>query len=279
MIIIYAIRNKQNGKAYIGQSKNPVSRKHSHFSKLRKNTHRNENFQKDFDIYGEENFYLEILSQLEDESKADYREKLWISKLKNVNGVYNITSGGKKQFLHGESSKQKMVDWHKNNPARRVLKGKHHPMYGTKGGMFGKKHTEEAKEKIRQASLKYRHSEEVLKKMSEVRKGVPNVNHPSYIPVTQEMKDDLINGMSYKDFCEKHNCKRDKVKRIKNELKEKNMLSPKNPQSGATGIVWDKERLTWKVFLYNGNERTLLGRYKDISEAKKVLEIAKLKII
>jgi len=61
--------------------------------------------------------------------------------------------------------------------------------------------------------------------MSEVKKGVSNVNHPNYIQVTQEMKDDLIKGMKYKEFCEKYNCSSQKVKNIKRDLRKDGLIN------------------------------------------------------
>ena len=81
---IYAIENLINHKKYIGQTKNPKTRKCSHFSKLRHNKHINQHLQNAWNKYGESNFKFYILLQCEDD-EANYLEEKLIEKM----GIYN----------------------------------------------------------------------------------------------------------------------------------------------------------------------------------------------
>ena len=81
---IYAIENLINHKKYIGQTKNPKTRKCSHFSKLRHNKHINQHLQNSWNKDGESNFKFYILLQCEDD-EANYLEEKLIEKM----GVYN----------------------------------------------------------------------------------------------------------------------------------------------------------------------------------------------
>lgn len=92
---IYKFTNTINGKAYIGQSQNIVSRFRSH-----KSNHFNENL-KDYQTkfyralrkYGFENFSFEILERISLE-KLDEREKYWISFYDSYRSGYNSNRGG-----------------------------------------------------------------------------------------------------------------------------------------------------------------------------------------
>ena len=73
---IYFIRNKINGKIYVGSAINLKRRKWEHFTRLERNEHHNEYLQRSWNKYGKENFefliiqYCEKDKLLEKESKS-----------------------------------------------------------------------------------------------------------------------------------------------------------------------------------------------------------------
>lgn len=75
---IYVIRNKQNGKVYIGSSKNIRSRVNSHYSALKRGAHCNRHLQGAWDEYGEQSFEDEIL-EICPEPELLQREQYWIT--------------------------------------------------------------------------------------------------------------------------------------------------------------------------------------------------------
>lgn len=90
---IYVIRNKSNGKIYIGSSKNIRSRVNSHYSALRRGAHCNRHLQGAWDQYGENNFEDKILERCETDKLLE-REQHWI-KVLNVTDQsigYNISA-------------------------------------------------------------------------------------------------------------------------------------------------------------------------------------------
>jgi group I intron endonuclease len=95
IIGIYKITNKINGKYYIGQSNNIENREIKHFKTLRKNIHFNNYLQNEFNLFGEQNFKINVifLCQLEDLDKC---EKIWIKLLdaQNREKGYNFSEGG-----------------------------------------------------------------------------------------------------------------------------------------------------------------------------------------
>src|SRR4051812_34022397 len=58
---VYAIVCSGNWRSYVGSTCNFKRRKDQHFTALRNNKHKNKELQYDFNTYGENNFYWEIL--------------------------------------------------------------------------------------------------------------------------------------------------------------------------------------------------------------------------
>ena len=86
---VYQIRNKANGKIFIGSAQNVTGKLNSQMFQLRTGVHKNRELQNDFNEAGPDNFEFTILDHLEsvddpvkDPSKdlADL-EALWLEKL------------------------------------------------------------------------------------------------------------------------------------------------------------------------------------------------------
>ncbi len=86
---VFQIKNKKNGKLYIGSAKNLPGKLNSHNFQLKNNLHNNRELQKEFNEIGAEGFSFDILDRLEprDDLNYDYTEELkmleamWIEKL------------------------------------------------------------------------------------------------------------------------------------------------------------------------------------------------------
>lgn len=162
---IYCIKNKITNKVYIGQSKNIKSRWRKHKSELKNGTHDNDYLQMAWDKYGENNFIFRVL-ELCDENDLDEKECYYIKyyDATNKDYGYNLKDGGQ----HGkmtEYSRKKLSEAIKHSfegPERRkksiesAYKQWQNPeikqkIMGKNNGMYGKHHTEEAKEKISKA--------------------------------------------------------------------------------------------------------------------------------
>lgn len=98
---VYMIRNTVNGKSYIGSSITPIFRIMIHFSNLKNGKHAIEDFQSDFDKYGQEAFECRVI--LEDAEpnmeyfmmkmfKTQNREYGYNYKDQGGNGSYAIAS-------------------------------------------------------------------------------------------------------------------------------------------------------------------------------------------
>lgn len=93
---IYSVTNKINGKIYVGESKNILSRWSDHRTKSvrpRKKEHYTKELYKDIREYGIENFEFKILEECEEKDLKD-KEIFWIKQLDTFNKGYNRTYGG-----------------------------------------------------------------------------------------------------------------------------------------------------------------------------------------
>lgn len=176
---IYRIINLVNQKYYLGSSKNIQARwKYEHLKLLRNNKHENIKLQRAWNKYGEINFKLEILEYCQ-ENELRTKEQHYLNELKPwaSNIGYNISAhatGGDTLSNHPDLEKIKLKLKQNNNIV--VLKGELNPRwsggrpkclncgktlcYGNKrckkcaflkelNPFFGKKHSEETKNKLR----------------------------------------------------------------------------------------------------------------------------------
>jgi len=79
-LCVYRIVNKENGKFYIGRTNNMDFRWSGHKSKLNKKKHPCKPLQKDWDIYGSNCFYIELIENIHDGIDVCEIEKYWIEK-------------------------------------------------------------------------------------------------------------------------------------------------------------------------------------------------------
>lgn len=131
---VYKITNKVTNKIYIGitnQGSGARYRHHWYESRIGEPSPIHRSMAK----YGEDNFTLEIIDFADTYDELKEKEKYWIKQYNSTDKSigYNLTEGG--------------------------------------DGTFGRKHSEETKERIRQKALGRKVSEETKKKMSETRLG------------------------------------------------------------------------------------------------------------
>jgi len=88
---IYQIRNRLNGKVYIGRSVNVEKRLSDHRSALRTGRHYSEHMQSAWIKYGEESFELNVIEEC-DEKLLPTRESHWIRELQAIDPAqgYNL---------------------------------------------------------------------------------------------------------------------------------------------------------------------------------------------
>lgn len=141
---VYKITNKITNKIYIGitnQGSGARYRHHWYESRIGEPSPIHRSMAK----YGEDNFTLEIIDFADTYDELKEKEKYWIKQYNSTDRKigYNLTEGG--------------------------------------DGTFGRMHSEETKEKIRQKALGRKASEETKKKMSEARKGAVSEKKKAHV--------------------------------------------------------------------------------------------------
>jgi group I intron endonuclease len=95
MYYIYKIENEINHKIYIGLTNNIVRRRTRHFTDLRHHRHDNHFLQKEFDIYGEDNFSFSVEFQGNiSQEEIGIKEREYIAFYDSYRNGYNQNEGG-----------------------------------------------------------------------------------------------------------------------------------------------------------------------------------------
>lgn len=159
MIGIYGIKNKVNGKIYVGQSSNVKARLYNHKSALKHDMHMNDHLQKAWNKYGEFNFNFFIIEELDSIDKLNEKEIFWIDKYNANNREYGYNrcegGGGSRGYKHTEEALLKIKE---------ASTGSNHPFYG-------KKHSFESIEQMRKSKIGKKMDEETKRKIGESEKG------------------------------------------------------------------------------------------------------------
>ena len=194
---IYAIRNIQNNKRYIGSTINVKKRWSEHQRTLRNGTHHARHLQRAWKKYGEDAFVFELLETdivYEDLLK---KEQTWLNQ-HHTRELYNTTPyvrNGFHGYHHTAETKQKISQLHtgrtrslltcirisdgtrgvpkrpsKRAPCSDATKDRLRQYCGEKSSFYGRKHTEATKQKQRDAHLGKPRNLETRRKMASGRK-------------------------------------------------------------------------------------------------------------
>ena len=179
---VYIHTNKINGKKYVGQTCQKPEKRWNNGDGYKNNHY----FYRAIQKYGWDGFEHEVISSNLNKEEADNFEKLLIEKLDllNPNNGYNLQDGGS----HGHPSeisriniKNAAIKRCQNDEYRKRQSESHIGLQaGEKNPMYGKKHSEETKEKIRETSTGKHPSENTRKKMSAAHTGELNHNYGKY---------------------------------------------------------------------------------------------------
>ena len=153
-MIIYTFKNKVNDKVYVGQTCRTFKERMGEHLR-----HKNTTLGKALAKYGIDNFEYKIIDEAETIEELNEKEIFWIEKLNSITPYgYNLCKGGNNTlgYNHKEESKEKM-----RLSKKGTFKGEDNPF-------FGKKHTHETRQKMRDAWTEER--KEQLRLSAETRK-------------------------------------------------------------------------------------------------------------
>jgi len=210
-MFIYKTTNNINGKIYIGKLVRESKTYLGSGKILKKSIKKN----------GKHNFTREIIEYCKTKSELSEREKYWIQQYNstNKNIGYNITKGGDGGSTNSFFLNKKLTPEH-----RLKISQNHHNVSGENNPMFGKKHTENSREKMSVKRKGVKHSNETIKKFQLRSSGENNSNSKLTKSIVKQIRNDYNNGnVSYNDLAIRYNVKKPCIWKIINYVTWKNV--------------------------------------------------------
>jgi group I intron endonuclease len=241
---IYRITNIKNGKNYVGSAIDIKKRWNAHLNALKNNKHHSKKLQNSTNKYGIENFLFEVIEECPKEVLVE-REQYWIDSLNSHQNGYNSV-----------------------------------PKAGTN---FGRKCSEETKQKIRNKSIGKKMSEESREKMSKSKIGtkqniISNIKRSNKlrgITFSEEHKKKLSKSNTGKKHSEET---KQKISKSKSGVKRKSPFSEETRlklSKSNTGKKHSEETKKKLSIIFKGKSSPLKGTSMSEETKQKMSESAK----
>ncbi len=229
---IYIIKNTVNNKVYIGQTWRNINKRFTCHKSGNGNGSKTK-IHRALVKYGSNNFYIKEICKCETQEEADEFEKKLIKEYNSMDNGYNTESGGNNgKFYSKEYKENKSMRMKGRKHTEEAKQKMSKAMIGNKNGL-GKKKSEEAKAKLLAARKAYKYTDEAKAKMSLARIGKPSPKKGKHFPsfagansssakFTQEIVDEIrykfINdeNFSTKEIAKKYNVSKVCIQNILN---------------------------------------------------------------
>lgn len=169
---VYLIRNTVNGKVYVGSSSNVEKRFGDHKRHLRRGAHTSCHLQEAWKLYGEESFVFTLKMECEENRLLEVEQEYMDLYLSSDGDCgYNICEKAgrppsRKGIPKSPETRRRMSDAAKSRPPE-YWKKCADARRGAGNHMFGKKHSPEMIEVYRQKATGKKHTEEAKAKIKE----------------------------------------------------------------------------------------------------------------
>lgn len=198
VMVIYKTTNLINGKIYIGKD---VKNKPSYYGS-------GKILLLSIKKYGKKNFKKEIIDTATDFNELSKKEIFWVSHYSSTDRSigYNICLGGEGGDTISNNPfyvKKKFTKKHKENISKN-----HANVSGKNNPMFGKTHTQDVREFLREINLNRKPSKKTRKKMSEKHKGELNNNVKLSKEIVLAIRKEFSKGKSQLELSIKYGVKK-----------------------------------------------------------------------
>ena len=181
---IYKIVNTVNGKFYVGSTTNTRERFRTHRNRLRKNRHHANHLQAAWNKYGEGAFVFVVIETVPEGESLQDAENRWLAEHVGKEHCYNKSRYSDAPMRGVYGAKHPNFGNIMSEDQREAISATLKAFYAediTNHPRFGKQHTEETKERIRQKKLSNptqawlgkERSEETKAKISAAQQGIP----------------------------------------------------------------------------------------------------------
>jgi group I intron endonuclease len=153
---IYKIVNTVNGKFYVGSTTNTRERFRTHRNRLRRNRHHAPHLQAAWNKYGEAAFVFHVVEDVPAGASLQAAEDVWLSEHVGKPYCYNAGLRSGAPWRGGAKEDHPSFGRPKTDSEREAISKTLKDFYAedvTNHPRFGKTHSEETKERIRQAKL------------------------------------------------------------------------------------------------------------------------------
>ena len=211
---VYRIRNLTNNKFYIGSTNDLYKRFIQHKIQLERGEHHSIYLQRAFNKYGTSQFIMEILLLCKQEYLLYYEQQLIYELVPNYNMNKKATSNRGYKWSMESRQKASMAQLGNQNALGHRLseeqkqlisasrKGK---CIGKQNWFYGKTHTQEVKQRIRDAQAGRKHSEETKKKQAKSHYKPVKIDNIIYESLNAASEASGINKTTLSRWCKNKN--------------------------------------------------------------------------